>query len=188
MSETDRLKWNARYRSGDHAGEQPSDFLLSAAPLLPPPGKALDLAGGAGRHALWLASQDWKVTLADISETALQIAKERAELRTTTIETRQIDLEVDPLPAGPWNLILVFHYLHRPLFADLPGVMAPGGMLLFIQPTVRNLERHERPPRPFLLQEGEAPQLITGLEMIRYEEGWLSEGRHEARVVARRSE
>jgi hypothetical protein len=56
---------------------------------------------------------------------------------------------------------------------------------VFCQPTLRNLERHARPGRPYLLVEGELPTLVQGLEVLQYEEGWLEEGRHEARLVAR---
>lgn len=75
---------------------------------------------------------------------------------------------------------------HRPLLAALPAALAPGGWLVLAHPTGTNLERHARPPRPFLLEDGELPALVRGLEAIRSEEGWLEEGRHEARLVARR--
>lgn len=58
---------------------------------------------------------------------------------------------------------------------------------MVIHPTRTNLARHEKPPARFLLEDGELPGLIQGLRIEHYEEGWLSEGRHEAVVVARRS-
>ncbi len=187
MSTDDRHRWNERYRVGDHASSAPSSLLTSAADLLPQQGLALDVAGGAGRHAVWLAERGLGVTLADVSEAALEIADRRAREANVTLSTLRIDLESEPLPPGPWALIVAFHYLHRPLFRAFPGALAPGGVLFFVQPTVRNLERHARPSRRFLLEEGEAPGLLAGLEILRYEEGWLAEGRHEAMVVARRT-
>jgi hypothetical protein len=65
-------------------------------------------------------------------------------------------------------------------------LLAPGGLLLFCQATVKNIERHPKPPRGYLIEEGELPRLVQGLDIVRYEEGWLEEGRHEARIVARR--
>jgi hypothetical protein len=41
----------------------------------------------------------------------------------------RVDFEVEPVPPGPWDLILVFHYLHRPLFEQFEGLLAPGGLL-----------------------------------------------------------
>jgi 2-polyprenyl-3-methyl-5-hydroxy-6-metoxy-1,4-benzoquinol methylase len=188
MSEFDRQKWNARYLEGRHASEEPSVLLTSAEAFLPRSGKALDLAGGGGRHAIWLAKRGLDVTLADVSDEGLKLAERRAAEHPVSLRLVQVDLESDPMPAGPWNLIVLLHYLHRPLFAKIPLALARGGILFFVQPTVRNLERHEKPPRPFLLDEGEAPRLIHGLEILRYEEDWLAEGRHDALVIARRGD
>jgi hypothetical protein len=101
---------------------------------------------------------------------------------------RSVDLESAPPPPGPWDVVVCFHYLHRPLFAHVPEILAPGGLFVFCQPTTRNLERHARPGARYLLHEGELPDLLVGLEVVRYEEGWLEEGRHEARAVARVSD
>jgi len=59
-----RERWDARYRAGAGARE-PDPFLAAAAAWRTEPGRALDLAGGAGRHALALARAGWRVTLAD---------------------------------------------------------------------------------------------------------------------------
>jgi SAM-dependent methyltransferase len=186
MSEEDRQKWNARYREGSHSSTHPSRLLIAAEAWLPRQGGALDLAGGTGRHAIWLAKRGLDVTLADVSDVALAIARQRAHEAGVPLTTRQLDLETEPPPPGPWSLTVLFHYLHRPLFSAIPNILAPGGVLVFVQPTMRNLERHPRPPRPFLLEEGEAPRLVSELEIVRYEEGWLAEGRHDAIVVAKR--
>ena len=100
--------------------------------------------------------------------------------------TVRVDLEVAPLPAGPWDLILCTHFLHRPLFAVFPGALAPGGWLVTAHATRSNLERHPRPGAAHLLEDGELSSLMRGLEVVRLEEGWLEGGRHEARAVARR--
>lgn len=183
MSQQDRERWNDKYREGA-GGTEPSFFLLSVADMLPTRGRALDLAGGRGRHARWLARRGFDVTLADISEVGLGLAREEAARQGVSFETVRVDFEKDPVPPGPWDLILIFHYLHRPLFEQFQGLLAPGGLLLFCQATVRNLERHPKPPRGYLIEEGELPRLVQGLEIVRYEEGWLEEGRHEARIVA----
>lgn len=184
MSDAERERWDERYREGAGATE-PSSFLLSLDDRLPRRGRALDLAGGRGRHAVWLARRGLDVTLADVSEVGLRLAREAAESEGVRIRTVAVDLERDPAPPGPWDVIVVFHYLHRPLFERFPELLAPGGLLVYCQPTRRNLERHERPPARFLLEEGELPRLLGPLEVVRHEEGWLEEGRHEARVVAR---
>ena len=96
--------------------------------------------------------------------------------------------KADPLPAGPWDLILQFHYLNRRLFEAYGRLLAPGGRLVVIHPTMKNLERHPKPSARFLLEEGELAGLIpSGLEVLHLVEGWSAEGRHEAVLVAQRS-
>jgi SAM-dependent methyltransferase len=191
MSENERIRWNARYRERGLSTVEPASFLLSLDPLLPRQGRALDVAGGAGRHAIWLATRGLDVTLVDISEVGVALAAAQAAEVGVSLHTIVSDLESNPLPAGPWHVIVDFHYLYRPLFAHFARELAPGGYLVFCQPTMSNLQRHSRPGADFLLGDGELPGLISdleapGLEIIDYREGWLSEGRHEACLVARR--
>jgi hypothetical protein len=185
MSREDRGKWDARYRAGDHTAGKPSPFLVSLAARLPT-GRALDVAGGAGRNALWLAAQGLDVTVADVSEVGLSLARERAAAAGLAIATRTVDLTAEPFPAGPWDLLLCILYLERSLFPAFEHALAPGGLFLWLHPTVENLERHPKPPRPFLLDRGEAPSLLGDLEVLIYDEGWSEDGFHEARVLARK--
>jgi len=181
-----RSSWNTRYRERT-APMDPSVFVrVEVAPLLPSAGRALDLAGGAGRHAIWLAERGWKTTMVDTSEVAIAIAAERAAEAKVDVSFVHADLTVDELPVGPWDLVLIVHYLQRDLFPKVIEQLADSGLLAFSVATKRNLERHERPGLPYVLDEGEAPSLIDGLDIIHYAEGWSIEDRHEARVVARR--
>jgi SAM-dependent methyltransferase len=186
MSQFDRDKWNARYRERGRKTAGPSSFLMSLDDLLPTKGRALDVAGGAGRHAIWLAKRGLDVTLADVSEEAMSLAEDEAASAEVRIHSLVIDLEAEPFPAGPWDVIVSFYYLQRTLFEGFAAALAPGGLLVFAQPTKSNLERHAKPPAPFLLEDGELPGLVQGLEIVRYHEGWQSEGRHEAQLVARK--
>jgi tellurite methyltransferase len=192
MSQADREKWNARFREGSaYAREQPSAFLTSLADLLPTRGRALDLAGGAGRNAVWLARRGLAVTLVDISSEALALARAQAERAGVTLTLQEADLEEEPPPPGPYDLILSFNFLRRELFADFPRYLADDGLLVYLQPTHSNLQRHPRPPAPFLLKDGELPGLLAGLEVVSYREGWFDdsatgETRHEAQLVARK--
>ncbi|MEQ8791077.1 MAG: methyltransferase domain-containing protein [Pirellulaceae bacterium] len=187
MSHEDRTKWNERYADSERAPTAPSLLLTALEQQLPMSGRALDIAGGGGRHAIWLARRGLDATVVDISQAGLAIAEARARAAGVALQTRCRDLEVESLPEGPWNLIVSFHFLLRSLFAQIPTALAPGGLLVVVQPTLRNLERHDRPPAPYLLEEGELPRLAAGLEVLHYEEGWLAEGRHDALLVARRA-
>ena len=193
MSEVEWIKWDARYREGSHTAAGPSAALVAIEALLPAAvsgagvqARALDVGGGAGRHALWLARKGFDVTIADVSEVGLSLARDRARAEGLDLRTVALDLESEPLPGGPWGLVLVSHFLHRPLFAAFAGALAEGGVLVVLHPTRTNLERHAKPGAAFLLGDGELPSLARGLTIVRYDEGWLEEGRHEARLVARR--
>jgi tellurite methyltransferase len=181
----DRGRWNERYL-GAEVG-QPSSFLVGLDHLLPRTGRALDVAGGSGRHALWLATRGLDVTLVDVADVGLELAAAEARRRDLTLEVHQRDLESQGLPPGKWDMIVCFHYLHRPLFGSFPAALAPAGLLVCEIATVRNLERHDRPPRPYLLEEGELAALAGDLETVSYDEGWVDDHRHCARLVARRS-
>src|SRR5882724_5154180 len=91
--EHDRVAdWDERYRKGEHAPTIPHQLLTQAVDLLLP-GRALDLACGAGRHAVYLASRGWLVTAVDSSPVGLEIARQRASEAKVKIDTVEADLE-----------------------------------------------------------------------------------------------
>jgi tellurite methyltransferase len=187
MSEFDREKWNAKYRDPEFGSREPSAVLVGLADYLPVRGRALDLAGGAGRHGIWLAGRGLDVTIADISAVALARARERAAERGVAIRTFETDLEDGPFPAGPWDLVVSVCFLATKHLLAIAGALAPGGTLVMIQPTKTNLTRHDKPPEGFLFADGELPGLVEGLlTIVHYEEGWLADGRHDAALVARK--
>ncbi len=195
MSSEDRERWNQRYRAGSHVSRAPSGSLRAHDELLPRRGCALDVAGGTGHNALWRAERGLEVTLVDIADVALAFAGARARERDLGLRTYALDLERDPLPASPaaggrYELVLCLRYLQRDLFPAMIDALAPGGLLLFAQPTVTNLERNTRPSRRFLLERGELRELAGlergQLEAVRYEEAWTERGTHEAVLLARR--
>ena len=179
-------RWNARYLGGD-APSGPSPVVL---PLLEdlPAGRALDVAGGAGRHAIWLAQRGWDVLLVDAAEVGLRLAGRRAHEAQVTLRVLQRDLAADPLPTGPFDLVVVVAFLDHDVLDAVPEVLAPGGRLVFVHPTTTNLERHDRPPRRFLLEPGEMARIgdRLGLEVEVCDEAWWPDDRHQARLRARR--
>lgn len=183
-----RSRWDARH-AARAAPSTPARFLTERADLLPTAGRALDVAGGGGRNAVWLAQRGLAVTLVDGSDEACRQATGRAAAAGVRLSSVQrLDLTADPPPAGPWDLVLCHHYLDRDLIRDVWAALRPGGLLLVCQPTVRNLERHPRPSRRWLLDEGELAELarrLPGAQLLELAEGWTDEGRHEARLVAR---
>jgi tellurite methyltransferase len=182
---SDRDHWNQRYAERPWPTE-PSSWLVDNARLFTTPGRVLDIAGGTGRNAIWLASRGWDVTIADVSSIAIDIAIARARSSDVIVSTVETDLVEGRLPPGPWDAIMLFHYLDRTLFPALPTLLRPGGIVIGSLATVTNRERNERPTLPYLLNEGELPELIEGLEVVAYDESW-DNGHHDARFIARRA-
>lgn len=188
VSKLERTEWERRYRERGRLVTEPAAFVVEAVvDNAPIPGRALDVGGGTGRNALWLARRGWDVVLVDVSPTALEMAAADAAEAGLALATVEADLDADPLPEGRWDLAVVHHYLNRALFPDLIARLATGGLLVFAQPTVENLERNDRPGPNHSLQVGEALRLVGGLDVVSWFEGWTLEGRHEAQIVARKA-
>ena len=190
MGEADRTKWDARY-SQESPADEPSPWLLrwiaqADENIVPKSGRVLDVAGGAGRNAIWFAQRGFDVTLVDVSPVGLALAEERAKAAGVTITTRVVDLELEPLPEGPWDVIVQMHYLERALFSQYAQHLSPSGLLFLEHPTRANLVRHAKPGERYLLEDGELPDLCAEFVLVSYGEGWNEVGKHEARLVARR--
>ncbi|MFT7602238.1 MAG: tellurite methyltransferase [Acidimicrobiales bacterium] len=183
--QTEQQRWNERYASADPARRPVSPFLVEAAHLLPRSGTALDIAGGDGIEAVWLAEQGLTTTLLDVSDVALRTAEELAAAAGVALSTAEVDLDTEPLLPGPWDVIYCAHFLNR---AVLEAAAASVVHLLLVAiATEVNLERHERPPRSFLLGSGELEVLTARhkrLEILRCDEQWRPNGNHEAWLIA----
>ena len=129
--------WDKRYRLKEHPA---SDFEAGPTPLLVEtaaalaPGRALDLACGAGRNALWLAEKGWEVTAVDGAPTAIEILRGRAAERGLQIDAVVADLEKDEFEIEPsrWDFVAICYYLQRNLFEPAKRGVAPGGVLISI--------------------------------------------------------
>lgn len=191
MAHDDRERWNERYRAGLHTSGAPSPVLVGLQRWLPSEGRALDVAGGAGASAVWLAERGLQVTVVDVSEVALARAVEHAASHRVELELVAADLELEPLPPGPWALVVCCSYLQRDLVPRIADALALGGRLVWTHPTTTNLARHPRPSARHLLQPGEARAIVEGAGLVVRvaEEGWVGPGasaRCLARVVAER--
>ncbi len=140
----ERQEWAARYSGPDLVwGAGPNRFLVQEAGGLRP-GRALDLATGEGRNAIWLAGLGWKVTGVDFSQAGLVRAAALAAERGVAVDWVEADmLDYQPDPAA-FDLVLVA-YLHLDrlvldrVLARAASAVAPGGILLVIGHDLENL-------------------------------------------------
>lgn len=182
--------WNERYRSGERAAEDlraaPARLLMETAKQLEP-GKALDLACGTGRNALWLAEHGWNVTAVDGAAAAIDILRSRASKRAVTVDARVADLEKSEyrIEDSSWDLIAMCYYLQRDLFEPAKQGVAPGGILLAI---VHITEPGDE-PTAHRLRPGELERYFQDWEILHRHEGKPNDAAHwrsVAEIIARR--
>ena len=137
MSAEDRAKWDARYAEGAYDERpHPSAFLRDCLEggALPAPDRALDLACGAGRNAIYLAQNGWTVDAVDISPVALERARLRSgEGAQLAIHYLEQDLDAGFAGTGRYDLIVNIRYVNLPLLHTLIDRLRPGGALLVEQ-------------------------------------------------------
>jgi 2-polyprenyl-3-methyl-5-hydroxy-6-metoxy-1,4-benzoquinol methylase len=143
-SNASRERWNRRW-AGErrHATTSPSEFLVAEVAGVPP-GTALDLACGAGRNAVWLAQQGWRVTAVDFSEVALRAAANLAAASGVEVEWIEADVVTWMPPRQAYDLVCVL-YLQLPAperriaLAHAASAVRPGGTLLVLGHDLLNL-------------------------------------------------
>ncbi len=203
MPSSDQQHWNQRYLAGEFGFRETDPFVTEAhknylQPLLREnsatgSNKGLDLAGGAGHHAVWLAQQGWSMTLADWSQPALEIAREKAAANQLTLDVLQgAALEVVSKYATDgrsFGFVLVSFFLDRAVLPWLPKILVPGGLLLYRTYTEAN-ERLGNPRGPrdphHLLRSQELLGIYRGMRILHYNETVSQKG--VAELIAQQSE
>jgi tellurite methyltransferase len=169
--------WEGYYSDAPNLPLEPEALLVQIAEMLPP-GRALDLACGAGRNAIYLARLGWRVMAVDSSAAAIARLTERAE--GLPIETRVADLERGEFAIEPlgYDLICDVHYLQRSLFPQIREGVRPGGMVV----AAIHLEGS------FALRPGELREEFAGWKILFYSEGaTAAKEKRAARIIARRA-
>jgi SAM-dependent methyltransferase len=172
-------------RSAPAALWRPSPFLVRIEPRLPR-GRVLDLACGSGRELVWLAGRGFEAEGWDRAPEALERASVLAERCGVGVRTRVVDLEFGPRPdpRPEYDVVMVFRFLHRPIFPWIAAWLRPGGALVY--ETYRTgQERYGRPKQPrFLLGSGELARAFPDCRVDLYEETEPEPGPVMARLLA----
>ncbi len=139
-------EWDARYAGGPIWTRAPNVWVRGAVEPLAP-GRALDLAAGDGRHALWLASLGWSVTAVDISLEGMRhgttLARTHEAELTGDVAWVVADARTPVVGPGSADLVVVA-YLHLPAddlrtaLGHAADAVAPGGRAVVVGHDVRN--------------------------------------------------
>ena len=174
-SEDQRSHWDLKYQQGLPSLTEPDPFFIAACekfvvPSFPEGGAALDLAGGLGRHSLWLAGRAWQVTVLDVSAVAIRkIARSALDLN--------VELEVFVGDAGAYkfqparfDLIVLFYHLDRSLFPKIVSALKPCGLFMSKMRERWNPDPISATAVTDPLQRGELPSLVPELQVLYHEE------------------
>lgn len=167
----DAVAWDERYAEAERLWSAgPNRFLPDLVHGLPT-GRALDLACGEGRNAIWLAQNGWSIVGVDFSVTAVERAWDAARMFECDCEFYVANL-LDWDPPGQYSLVAEF-YLHLPkpdlreIRRRLAQSLVPGGRLIVVGHDVTNLnDGHGGPQDPELLHTVDSVSAdLAGLEI-----------------------
>jgi SAM-dependent methyltransferase len=180
IGESDRVdcqRWDNKYAGIEFSSAlSPSQFVATELAGLPP-GRALDLAAGHGRHTVWLAERGWRVTAVDFSRVGLDKARKLSASRG--LGDDQVDWVIADLndyqPArDAFELVLLAYLqvdaaLRAKVLAAAAAALTPGGTLLVIGHDLANLTEGAGGPRyPDVLYTPEAiAGELRGLQIVR---------------------
>jgi SAM-dependent methyltransferase len=176
MVETDKRRlWDRKYNDGLPSLTTPDPYFISAYERIvnqwfPNAGRALDLAAGLGRHALWLAEKEWKVNAVDISGVALGDLRQAASQRKVNINLFAMDVAEYTFEPACFDLIVLFYHLDRRLFPKIVSALNPGGLFI-CKIAVRWRSENDVAPTDFTpLDRNELLSLVPDLQIVEHHE------------------
>ncbi len=162
----DRIRWNAKYLDKAAPSAKPAEIVRQFCSLAPE-GRALDIAAGTGKNALFLAEKGFTVDAVDISDVAMR----KLSGRHPNAHPVCADLDTFDILREQYSLILNIRFLSRRLFPYIREGLVPGGILIF----ETYLEGHgedycHASCRDYLLRDNELLHSFLSLKIIFYQE------------------
>jgi 2-polyprenyl-3-methyl-5-hydroxy-6-metoxy-1,4-benzoquinol methylase len=175
----DQKRWDKRFGRKEFAlGKEPNPFLKKHIHLLPR-GKALDIATGEGRNAVFLAQNGFEVDAVDISENGLKKARKLARAKEVKINTFLVDLDQYHIAKERYDLIANFYFLKRRLIPRIRNGLKKGGIVVFETYLLehRALATGGPTQAKYFLKPNEPLRLFRNFRILYYREGIFKEGR-----------
>jgi tellurite methyltransferase len=166
---------------------KPSQFLVENIDVLPR-GKALDLAMGNGRNAVYLAKRGFDVEGVDISAESVKRALKLAHNSGVTINALVADLENSyRIVKDTYKVIVCFNYLYRPIIQQIKEGLCIGGMVVY-ETFIVDQAKFGKPKNPdHLLKHNELLDLFRDFRCLRYHEGIFENQRALAGIIAQKT-
>jgi SAM-dependent methyltransferase len=197
----EREKWEGRYLDPERPfyGREPSAFLVRLLPVLPEGGRCLDLGGGQGRNAVFLARRGWAVVMVDVAIAGVACARASGRAFDVPLAVVAADLAEGALviPEATFDLVLMINYHDHAAVGAAARWLRPGGALLVEGFAREQLGRSSGGPQDpaMLYQPNELLRLASGLRVVWYEDRLITDDdnpRHKGakwvvRLVARRT-
>ena len=163
-----------------------AQFLVENMELLPR-GKALDVAMGNGRNAIYLAKNGFEVEDVDMSPEAVNIALESSLKAGVTIKAQVADLEVSyRIEKSAYDVIICFNYLQRSLIPQIRDGVRQGGMVVY-ETFIVDQAQFGKPQNPdYLLKHNELLEMFRQFRCLRYREGIMENRKAIASIVAQK--
>lgn len=168
----DRTAWDKTYARKDYVfGKDPAEFLVKYVDNLPK-GRALDIASGEGRNAVFLAKKGFQVEAVDISVVGLRKAKKLAAENGVKIQTVNADLNKYHIKPASYTAIINFYYLQRSLIPEIKTGLKSGGVVVFESYTMEHLKNPSGASmdKDYLLEANELKKAFQDFEILHYSE------------------
>jgi 2-polyprenyl-3-methyl-5-hydroxy-6-metoxy-1,4-benzoquinol methylase len=182
----DQKRWDKRFGRKEFAfGKEPNPFLKKHIRLLPR-GKALDMAAGEGRNAVFLAQNGFEVDALDISEKGLKKAQKLAQGRGVKINTFLVDLDQYQIEKERYDLIANFYFLKRRLIPRIRKGLKKGGKVIFETYLLEHRKLGTGGPKQakYFLKSNELLRLFKNFRILFYREGIFREGGRKKAVAS----
>ena len=194
-STSPKEKWNRRYEHQEYVcGTEPTAFLKQKIDMVKK-GRALVLAMGEGRNAVYLAQHGFDVTGVDISEVAIEKCKRLAAERGTKVNTVAAALTDYDMGKNQYDLITDFYFYDKSIFPKVIDALKPGGIFILEQFSIDHLKYGKFGPRnpDYLVKPNELLDRFKSTRILYYEDIIVErdEGMHKGtaaiiRLIARK--
>jgi rhodanese-related sulfurtransferase len=170
-------RWPGPLAAGSNGQHHPQQLIAPTPWLVDnfnslPKGLALDIAMGNGRNAIYLATRGFDVDGVDVDPDVVALA--RATARRFHAPIRAIIGNVEDgtyiIPIEAYDVIVVFNFLHRPLFRDIKDGVKPGGVVVFQTYLEEQIKFGKPRDSAHLLKPGELQQVFSEFDILRLNE------------------